>query len=107
MNRTYNNLIALMIVVLTLSIILAITAGCVSISYTSEQGRENLEVKTLFKSLDGLWAERGDDGFSIIIDKTYTHDPARGLAELLGTIDELRGMGLHYDPDWRSPLMPE
>ena len=64
-----------------------------------ENGVENLEVKTLFKSLDGLWADRSlEDGFSIVIDKTYTHDPMRGITEFLKTIDELRGMGLRYEP---------
>ena len=44
-------------------------------------------------------SERDAEGFSIIIDKTYTHDPMRGVIEFLETVDELRGMGLSYDPD--------
>ena len=86
-----------------LLIILAATvllSGCVSVSYHADTTGENLEVKTFFKSIDGLWAERDEEnGFSIVVDKTYTHDPMRGITELLETIDELRGMGLRYDPD--------
>ena len=74
--------------------------GCATISYTQEGGVENLEVKTLFKSLDGLWAERSlEDGFSIIIDKTYTHDPMRGIMELMETYEQLYGLGIRYDPE--------
>ena len=87
---------------------LVLLAGCVDIRYTAEAGKEDLRVRTLFKSLDGLWAERDkEEGFSIVIDKTYTHDPMRGIAELLGTIDDLYGIGIRYDPEWRSPIMPE
>jgi len=84
------------------------TGGCVSISYEAENGKENLQVRTLFKSLDGLWAERdGDAGFSIIIDKTYTHDPLRAIQELLQTYESFSNMGLRYDPEWRSPILPD
>ena len=89
-------------------VLLVLTPGCVSISYTQENGKENLEVKTLFKSLDGLWAERDKEtGFSIIIDKTYTHDPMRAVAELMETYQELQSMGIRYDPDWRSPMIQD
>jgi len=74
------------------------TTGCASISYHAEQGIETLEVKTLFKSLDGLWAERDDEnGFSIIIDKTYTHDPMRGIMELIETYEQLYGLGIRIE----------
>jgi hypothetical protein len=79
-------------------------SGCVSIDYTN--GQETLEVNTLFKSLDGLWSSRDENGFSLIIDKTYTHDPLRGISELLETYQKLYGMGLRYDPGWRSPDGP-
>jgi len=83
-----------------LAISLMLITGCASISYTQENGVENLEVKTLFKSLDGLWAKRDmDDGFSIIIDKTYTHDPMRGISELIESYQLLFGMGIRLDPD--------
>lgn len=108
MNRTYNNLIAVLVVFLILGLMLLVLGGCVSVEYKADSSGENLQVKTLFKSIDGLWAERDTEGgFSIVVDKTYTHDPMRGITDLLGTIDKLRGLGLRYDPDWRSPLMPE
>jgi len=79
--------------------VVLVIGGCASISYTQDGGVENLEVKTLFKSLDGLWAERSqEDGFSIIIDKTYTHDPMRGIMELMETYEQLYGLGIRYDP---------
>ena len=94
-------IIAVIIIVLSI-------AGCVSINYEAQAGRETLQVKTLFKSLDGLWAERdGETVFSIIIDKTYTHDPIRAIAELLETYEELSNLGIRYDPDWRSPIQPD
>ena len=83
--------------------VLVVLGGCASISYTAEAGKEILEVKTLFKSLDGLWAERNGEDFGIIIDKTHTHDPMRGISELLSTVDELRAMGLSYDPPAEAP----
>ena len=105
--RWLYNFIAVCIVVVILSVMVAML-GCASVEYTANRQAqtETLEVKTLFKSLDGLWSERGDNGFRLVIDKTYTHDPMRGITELLKTIDELRGMGIRYDPSWRSPVDP-
>ena len=91
---------------LLLAMALVILAGCVSIEYTQNGQTETLVVKTLFKSLDGLAAERDAEGFGIIIDKTYTHDPMRAVGELLETYEQLYGMGLRYEPEWRSPLLP-
>jgi hypothetical protein len=70
--------------------------GCASIEYTD--GTEKLKVTTWFKSVDGFAAERGPDGFAVIIDKTRTNDPLPGLVDLLETINELKSMGLSYDP---------
>ena len=88
-----------------LAILCAISSACVSVDYHADSTTEHLEVKTLFKSIDGLWAERNESGFSIVVDKTYTHDPMRSLAELLEMIDELYGMGIRIDRDFRSPLL--
>lgn len=91
-------------------IVALILAGCVSVKYDRtggpDSGEEHLSVTTWFKSLDGLYADRGSDGFEIIIDKTYSEDPFEAIAVLLDQIAELQGMGLRYDPDWRSPLDP-
>ena len=81
-------------------------SGCVSIEYHAAEGVEDLSVKTFLKSLDGLAAERDEEGFGIIIDKTYTNDPTRAVAELLETYRELYGMGLRYEPNVVPPLMP-
>ena len=84
---------------LLLAMALVLLTGCVSITYdVTKDQTEHLEVKTLFKSLDGLWSERDADGFSIIIDKTYTHDPMRGIMELMETYEQLYGLGIRYDP---------
>lgn len=101
--RTAYNLIAVLVVVLILSIMTVTLGGCVSVSYNADAVSENLEVKTLFKSIDGLWAERDAQDFSLVVDKTYTHDPMRGISELLTTVDELRAMGLRYDPPPEQP----
>jgi hypothetical protein len=94
------------IILTTLAIILAVlTAGCVSLEYTD--GKEKLKVTSLFKSVDGLQAGREGEKFYIVIDKTYTHDPAGAITDLMEQVDKLYGMGLRYDPDWRSPLMPD
>lgn len=83
---------------LLLAMTLVLLTGCATITYdVTKDQTEHLEVKTLFKSLDGLWSERDADGFSIIIDKTYTHDPMRGVTEFLETVDKLQSMGLSYD----------
>jgi hypothetical protein len=94
----------------TLMIILMLfmLPGCAMISYEASEEHEVLVVKTLFKSLDGLWAERTrNEGFSIVIDKTYTHDPIRGMAALLETYQELYGMGLRLAPEVITPLLPD
>ena len=83
---------------LLLAMTLVLLTGCASITYEATEGHETLEVKTLFKSLDGLWAERNDGDFGIIIDKTYTHDPMRGIMELMETYEELYGLGIRYAP---------
>ena len=65
MNRTYNNLIAILIVVVVLSVILAITAGCSSITMVSgAKGTDSYERISFrgppkdFKALDFKF---GDD----------------------------------------------
>ena len=91
---------------LLIGVILFLLTSCVSIDYHAAEGVEDLSVKTFLKSLDGLAAERDDEGFGIIIDKTYTNDPTRAVAELLETYRELYGMGLRYEPNVVPPLMP-
>lgn len=80
-----------------------ILSGCVSITYDKTGTNEVLKVKTLFKSLDGLVAERDGKGFNIMIDKTYTKDPFRAVTELLEAYRELSAMGVTYDPDKLRP----
>lgn len=89
-----------------LMILLALLTGCVTVEYHRSDVAEDLVVKTLFKSLDGLYSSRDELGFEIIIDKTHTKNPLDGLTELLDAWGELQTMGLRYDPDWRSPLLP-
>jgi hypothetical protein len=101
-----SGVIVTVIVLATLAIILAVlTAGCVSLEYTD--GKEKLKVFSLLKSVEGLQAGRDGKKFYIVIDKTHTHDPTRPIADLMEQVDKLYGMGLRYDPDWRSPLMPD
>ena len=104
--RLIRNLYAITLVIFILYLMLLL-AGCVSIKYNSEPGKESLKVATLFKSLDGLNSERDADGFSIIIDKTYSHDPTKAIAALLETYKGLYGMGLRYEPDVVPPLLPK
>jgi len=73
-------------------------SGCVSIEYHNSDGVEDLTVKTFLKSLDGLAAERDENDFGIIIDKTYTNDPMRGIMDLMETYEQLYGLGIRYDP---------
>ena len=87
--------------------VIFVTSGCAYITYTATGDNETLEIKTLWKSLDGLAAGRDGEDFTIIIDKTNTHDPLAGLAELIELYNEVTDMGLRYDPEWRSPLIPE
>lgn len=103
--RWFDNFLAVCVVILILAGMM-LSAGCVSITYDQQAGVEHLEVKTLFKSLDGLMSERDQEGFSILIDKTYTHDPLRAIAELVDIYEELNTMGVRYDPEWRSPIDP-
>jgi hypothetical protein len=78
--------------------VVMVLGGCVSIEYHAAEGVEDLTVKTFLKSLDGLAAERDEDGFGIIIDKTYTNDPMRGIMDLMETYEQLYGLGIRYDP---------
>ena len=83
---------------------LFLVQGCASIEYTN--GSEIMKVRTLWKSLDGLLAQR--EGFSIVIDKTYTHDPLRAVGELMDNYQKMYDMGLRFEPGNRpSPLEPE
>lgn len=94
-NRIRNNLIACLIVALML-IVMVMSSGCANIEYTN--GTETLKVTTFLKSVEGFGADRDAEGFTVLIDKTRTNDPLPGLVELLETINELKGMGLSYDP---------
>jgi hypothetical protein len=87
------------LVLLSFVWVLIVFSGCAVISYEQENGKETLNVTTFLKSIDGLAAERDEDGFTIIIDKTYTHDPTRALADLMETYQQLYGMGIRFDPD--------
>lgn len=90
------------LIMLMMSIALVL-AGCVSITYDKKGTNEELKVKTLFKSLDGLVAKRDGKGFNIMIDKTYTKDPLRAVTELLEAYKELSAMGITYDPSKPNP----
>jgi hypothetical protein len=62
-------------------VMLVLITGCSSVRYSNEGGSEQMSVNTLFKSLDGLYAER--DGFTIGIDATHTQDPVGNMLELM------------------------
>ena len=72
------------------------SGGCANIEYTN--GMETLKVTTSWKSLDGLWADRSGEEFSLVIDKTYTHDPLRAIGELMESYQQMYDMGLRFDP---------
>lgn len=97
--------IAWLIVIAVLTLMLLLT-GCVSVEYHRTASTEDLKVTTFLKSLDGLYSNRDETGFEIIIDKTYSQNPLEGIEDLLEAWKELQMMGLRYDPTWRSPLMP-
>jgi hypothetical protein len=98
------NLLAVLFVFVIWTVVILLH-GCVSLEYTD--GKEKLKVFSLLKSVDGLQAGRDGKKFYIAIDKTYTHDPTRPIADLMKQVDTLYGMGLRYDPDWRSPIHPD
>ena len=71
-----------------LIVMLALLAGCSSVRYSNTEIGEEMSVKTMFKSLDGLYAER--DGFTIGIDATHTQDPLGNAVELLTLMQALQ-----------------
>jgi hypothetical protein len=86
---------------------LFLVQGCAYITYESDGKTEELKVFTLWKSLDGLWAERDGEDFSLVIDKTYTHDPLRAIGELMDNYQQMYDMGLRFEPNDRpTPLVP-
>lgn len=64
-------MIVLMVMVLT---------GCISATYRHEGPVERFTVTSFMKSVDGLYAERGD--FRLKADKTHSQDPADTLKEV-------------------------
>jgi hypothetical protein len=100
-------LIMIILLWILVACILAQVTGCVSVEYHRTDTTEDLKVTTFLKSLDGLYSNRDETGFEIIIDKTYSQNPLEGIEDLLEAWKELQTMGLRYDPDWRSPLLPQ
>lgn len=72
--------------------------GCVYATYNAEKGSESLRVITLWKEVDGFYADRNGEEFVIQIDKTKSGKPFEELAALLEQVDKLRAMGISYDP---------
>ena len=95
------------LIVVSFGWVLMMFGACSSIDYEQEDGKERLQVKTLWKSLDGLRSDRDKESFNLIIDKTYTHDPLRAIADLLKTYEQLHDMGVRYDLNRLSPLRPD
>ena len=85
-------------ILVVLTIILFTLQGCVYATYNAEDGKEALRVLSLFKEVDGFSADRDENQFHIMIDKTRSADPFEGLADLLEQVDTLRSMGISYDP---------
>lgn len=75
------------------------TTGCVTAKYTQTSTTESFSVTSVFKSVDGMAASRTPEGFQIIVDKTYSHDPLRGITELLESYNKLYNMGLRFTPE--------
>ena len=54
--------------------------GCVHATYNSATG-EKFKVTSVFKSVDGLAAQRGD--FKLKVDSTHTQDPAATMVQFM------------------------
>jgi hypothetical protein len=96
----FRKLIAVLGVVIALALLLSLN-GCVVARYDATAGSESLEVKTLFKSVDGFNASRGspnEDSFSIHIDKTHTQDPVQTMAQMMQMMQMMQGMAAPPPP---------
>ena len=74
-----------------LMLLVALLQGCVNATYNATEGAEYLEIKTLFKSVDGFQAYRGKD-FKIKIDKTHSNDPTETMAQMLQMMQMMQAM---------------
>ena len=69
----------------TLLIILLAVAlsGCVTAQYNADATSENFKMTSFFKSVDGLYTEKGNGQFSMKIDKTHTQDPMGNMLKIM------------------------
>jgi len=81
----------LIITILTLT-------GCVTASYTAnDTDGEAFKMTSLFKSVDGLYTEKGKGKFTMKIDKTHTQDPMGSMVDMLKLMQMMQ-FGMAPDP---------
>ena len=65
-------------------------SGCVTARYSATETEEYFKLTSFFKSVDGLYTEKGDGKFTMKIDKTHTQDPMSNMLEILKMIQAIK-----------------
>jgi len=73
------NIFALLMVTIAFTL-----SGCVMATYTANpDGSETFKLTSFFKSVDGLYTEKGNGQFNLKMDKTHTVDPTSNMLEMM------------------------
>lgn len=64
-------------------------SGCVVATYHADATSEDFKITSVFKSVDGLYAEKGNGKFSLKVDKTHTRDPVENALDLIKLMQAL------------------
>lgn len=69
-----------------------VLSGCITATYRADGISEEFKVTSFFKSVDGLYAEKGGGQFSLKVDKTHTKDPAESMLQLMQLMQAMQGV---------------
>ena len=78
------------LMILLALVMMLVLSGCVTATYRAEGTDENFKVTCLFKSVDGLYAEKSKGKFELKVDKTHTQDPVANMLQLMNLLQTIQ-----------------
>ena len=78
------------LMILLALVMVLVLSGCVTATYRADATSEDFKVTSFFKSVDGLYAEKGGGQFSLKVDQTHTQDPVANMLKIMNLLQTIQ-----------------